>query len=478
MQFSGGKKGDEMTDSNKPQGESVLAVAEPPSDPVDCKVHAWLCENIGPVLRLDRHARWRPGWDATVLKDGVELPLYVRGPRGDTYVSPVDMVQEAEIHRVFEAHGILAPHVYGMIPDPLSIVMEMLPGKIDTSTIKDDQMRRSVRRSFIEIVAKVHEIPVEEFADTKLPVPETPRDIALNLYAPSEAIFRDRIGGRDWPLMEFAWAWLLRNVPDHCARPSFVNYDGGQFLFDETGKVTGLIDFEVSSFGDPVAELSGMRLRDTSEPLGDLTELIAYYEELTGAKIPNRVIEFHSAGFCAVNGFLMWPLMFDSAPEQDYVAYMNYCVATSRWMIRAMADHDGVVLKDPPAPKANQLGFAQAGRHLIRHLSMMPSGTPAEDYARDSAVAQTTYMARQAEFGLDVLAANLLDIEEITGERLDTWDAALAALSRYVASADRQSDAALILLFHRWLQRQAFLLEGCGPAAFLPAKDLQPIRQR
>ncbi len=456
----------------------TLKLAEPPADPMDRKVFEWLGDNIGPVVRLDRHARWRPGWDAAVLRDGKELPLYVRGPRGDTYVSPVDMVQEAEIHRVFEAHDIPAPRVYGMIPDPFSIVMEMLPGSIDTSTIEDEQVRRKARHDFIEIVSRVHAIPVAAFAATKLPVPETPDQIARNLYAPSEAIFRERIAGRAWPLMEFAWDWIVRNTPQHCERPSFVNYDGGQFLFDAAGSVTGLIDFEVSSFGDPVAELSGMRLRDTAEPLGDLTELIAHYEALTGKAVSNKAIEFHTAGFCGVNGFLMWPLMFDSAPEQDYVAYMNYCVATSRWMIRAMADHDGIVLEDPPLPGANQFGFGQAGKHLIRHLSLMPGGTPAEEYARDSAVAQATYMARQAEFGLTVLNADLADIAAITGTRSQTWDAACTALSQCVADNDGQEDAALIALFHRWLQRQAFLLEGCGQAAFLVKKDLQPIRER
>lgn len=250
-----------------------------PSDAMDAKVYDWLTANMGPVIAFERHARWRPGWDVAVKRPDGELPLYVRGPRGDTYVSPVDMVQEAEIHRVFEEHGIPAPHVFGMIEDPLCIVMERLPGRINSSMIEDPTVRRRVRREFIEIVAKAHSIPVEAFAGTNIPVPVTPREIALNLYAPSAAIFADRIGGRPWPLMEFAWDWIQRNVPTHCQRPSFVNYDGGQFLFDEAGKVTGLIDFEVSSYGDPVAELSGMRLRDTSEPLGDLTDLAAHYEE-------------------------------------------------------------------------------------------------------------------------------------------------------------------------------------------------------
>lgn len=454
-----------------------LPVARP-ADAMDARVYDWLEANMGPVIAFERHARWRPGWDVAVMRDGGELPLYVRGPRGDTYVSPVDMVQEAEIHRVFEEHAIPVPHVFGMIEDPLCIVMERLPGRINSDTIEDPDIRRQVRREFIEIMARAHAIPVSAFAATHIPVPATPREIALNLYAPSAAIFADRIAGRPWPLMEFAWDWIQRNVPVDCQRPSFVNYDGGQFLFDETGKVTGLIDFEVSSYGDPVAELSGMRLRDTSEPLGDLTELVAHYEDVTGSPVSTRSIEFHTAAFCGVNGFLMWPLMFDSAPEQDYAAYLNYCVATSRWMIRAMAAHDGLVLADPPEPEAEQLGFGQAGIHLVRHISLMPGGSAAEDYARDSAAAQATFLTRQARYGLSVLKASLDDITRLLGTRPDGWEDGLAKLSDFVADAGGKADRELLQLFWNWLQRQAFIVQGCGPASVLTPLDLQSIRPR
>ena len=454
------------------------ATVPPPPDATDRKVYDWLTANIGPVTAFERQPRWRPGWNVVVERDGAPLPLYVRGPRGDTYVSPVDMHQEAEIHHVFERHGIPAPRVHGMIPDPLCIVMDMLPGRINTGAIADPDTQARVREQFIAIVADVHRLPAEAFAKARLPVPRTPKEIALNLYAPSEAIFRERIGGRPWPLMEFAWGWLCRNIPQDRTRATFVNYDGGQFLFDEAGNVTGLIDFEVSSLGDPAAELAGMRLRDSTEPLGDLTAMIARYEELSGDRISRRLIEFHTAGFCGVNGWLMWPLMFESAPEQDYVAYLNYSVGTSRWMIRAMADFMGVTLVDPPEPSAQPLGFSQASRHLVRHIAAFADGTAAQDYARDSAGHLAFYMGRVNDFGLAVLAADLSDVAALTGVRHADWESAQRGLSAWVAEAGAEADARLLQHFHNWLQRQAFLLRGSGPASYLPTVDLQPIRER
>lgn len=455
-----------------------MQAVPPPSDPTDRKVYEWLMANIGPVTAFERQPRWRPGWNVVVGRDGASIPLYVRGPRGDTYVSPVDMYQEAEIHRVFERNGIPAPRVHGMIPDPLCIVMDMLPGRINSGAISDPARQAQVRERFIAIVADVHRLAPEAFAAARLPVPKTPREIALNLYAPSQAIFRERIGGRPWPLMEFAWSWLNRNIPQDRTRVTFVNYDGGQFLYDEAGEVTGLIDFEVSSLGDPAAELAGMRLRDSTEPLGDLTALIERYEELSGDRISRKLIEFHTAGFCGVNGWLMWPLMFESAPEQDYIAYLNYCVGTSRWMVRAIADHMEIALVDPVDPVCKPLGFSQASRHLVRHLEAFAEGTAAENYARDSAAHQAFYLGRVNDFGLSVLAADLADVAQLTGTLHDDWDSAQAALSAWIAGAGPQEDARLVQHFHNWLQRQAFMLRGCGPAAYLPTVDLQPIRER
>ncbi len=432
---------------------------------MDRKVHDWLTANIGPVLDLTRHPRWRPGWDAIVQKDGAPLPLYVRGPRGDSYVSPVDMMPEAEIHRIFEAQGIPAPRVLGMIPDPLSIVMTRVPGRIDSATIADPATRRRIREEYIAIVAHLHRIPVAAFAPVGLAVPSTPEEIAMGLYAPAEAIFRKNIG-RPFPLMTFIARWLRRNVPKDRTRAAFVNFDAGQF------------DFEVSSFGDPAAELAGLRIRDTAEPLGDISALIDHYEVLTGDRISRQLTEYHTAGFCGTNGFLMWPILFASTPEQDYVAYMQFSVAASRFAIRAIADHGGHPLADPAEPRATPGGFAQAGRHLVRQLEVLPGGTPAEAYARDSAAALARYQQRQAIYSADILAADMADAEALVGRPLADWDAAQVAVEDHVTTAGPAGDVALAAHFHRWLKRQDFLLHDCGPAYAYVGLDLQPIADR
>lgn len=443
---------------------------------MDHKVFAWLDSNLGPVTQFAAHARWRTGWDAEVIRDGEPLPLYIRGPRGDNYTSPIDMDQEAAIHRAYLANGIIVPRAIAVIENPNSLVLERLPGLINTATITDPDVSRRVREAFIEIVAEIHRLPLDAFAEVGLEVPIGADAVSRNLYAASETIF-DRLIGRPWPLMRFTASWLRRHVPQDRTRAAFINPDAGQFMF-EHGRVTGLIDFEMSSFGDPAAELAGMRLRDTSEPLGDLSALYDHYEKISGDRITKQLIEYHTAGFCGVNGFMLWPLAFSSTPEQDYVAYLNFAVATTRWSYTAMAAHMGLALTEPQIPTASPMGFDQAGAHLVRQIGDLPASDAATTYSRESAAALARYQQRWLTYGADILDADLADTAALIGHRPADQVDMMAQLEAFVAQAGPDDDARLIQHFHNWLRRQDFLLTGCGIASTFVGLDLQIIPER
>jgi aminoglycoside phosphotransferase (APT) family kinase protein len=443
---------------------------------MDRKVFAWLEAHLGAVAMLTPHARWRMGWDAEVLRDGEPLALYIRGPRGDNYTSPIDMDQEAAIHRAYRANGILVPKAIAVIDDPNSLVLERIPGAINSGAIADPETRRRVREAFIETIAEIHKLPPDAFAEVGLEVPRGADAVSRNLYAKSEAIF-DRLIGRPWPLMRFTAGWLARNVPQDRTRPAFINPDAGQFLF-EGDRLTGLIDFEMSSFGDPGAELAGLRLRDSSEPLGDLSALYDHYEKVSGDRITKRLIEYHTAGYCGVNGFMLWPLAFTSTPEQDYVAYLNFAVATARWSYTAMAAHDGLILSEPAMPVARTMGFEQAGRHLVRQIRAMPAAGASAEYTRESGAALALYQQRWLTYGASVIDADLDDAEVLIGTRPSSQDDMMEKLEAFVLRAGPEYDTRLIQHFHNWLRRQDFLLTGCGIASYNVGLDLQIIPER
>jgi len=386
------------------------------------------------------------------------------------------MAQEAAIHRAYLANDIPVPKVIGLIEDPEALVLERISGIINTGAIADAGSRKKIREEFVEIMAAIHRLPPEAFAEVGLDVPQGADAVSRNLYAASEAIF-DGLIGRPWPLMRFTAGWLRRNVPQDRTRAAFINPDAGQFLF-EGEKVTGLIDFEMSSFGDPAAELAGMRLRDTSEPLGDLSALYDHYEKVSGDRISKQVIEYHTAGFCGVNGFMLWPLAFTSTPEQDYMAYLNFAVATARWSYTAMARHIGLQLIEPREPVAREMGFNQVGSHLVRQIGKLPAPDDQTAYSRDSAAALALYQQRWLTYGADVLDADLDDTAALIGQRPTDQDDMMEKMEAFVLKVGPEYDADLIQYFHNWLRRQDFLLTGCGIASGFVGLDLQIVPER
>src|ERR1700743_2438232 len=92
--------------------------------PLDRQVFDWLKARFGKhPSQFNRVLRWRTGWDATVEVDGRDQGVMVRASRGKGFKPPIPLQLEARLHDVMEAHGVLVPHVYGMIEEPLAIVM-------------------------------------------------------------------------------------------------------------------------------------------------------------------------------------------------------------------------------------------------------------------------------------------------------------------------------------------------------------------
>lgn len=449
------------------------------ADPLDKKILAGLAELLpgSEIIDFQRQARWRPAWDIVIRIDGVDKKINVRAEKGQNYVGPLSLEEEANVHHVLERHGIPVPHVYGMLKDPIAIVMDFLPGQINLATAQSNAARQNIRQQYIEALVKMHCIPVEEFAEIGLNIPAGPEQIALNLYAPCEKIYRQKMVDRPFSLMEFIWQWVQRNTPSHRNSLAFITADSGQFLFDKD-QLTGLIDFEVGYVGDPLAEFAGMRLRDSTEPLGDIGELMDHYEALTGDKLDKHSVEYHTAGFCAINGFLLWPLAFEPASDDDYVAYLSFSVGTSRWAISAIAEALDLKLEDPAEPEASPLTFLAAGEHLSQATATLRAQQSSLDYELGKVESLSRYMDRYNRFGRSMMEANLEDASRLVGKQLTTPEEAELALIEFIEQNEQQKDRLLVSYFHRWLKRMDFVLSGCGSSAYLTGIDLQRISER
>jgi len=431
----------------------------------------------GRVVWLERHARWRPAWNAEVLVDGVLKRVNVRAEKGAKYRGPLSLAQEAGVHHVLARYGVRAPHVYGMMDSPTAIVMELLPGQINLATARDEAARAAIREQYISAIAAMHAIPLHEFAALGLDVPADAVDVALNLYRPCERIYREGMAREPFAIMEFIGAWLRRNVLDRGAEKCFISADAGQFLF-EGDRLTGLIDFEVGYIGDPLAEFAGLRLRDTVEPLGDISALLDRYEQVTGRVWDKRTVEYHTAGFAAVTGWLMWPLVFNPDIDDHFVAYLDFCVGTTRWSIRAIAESLGVSLPDIAAPERAAITFPSGPAHLVNTIGRLEAGDAHAAYERSKAESLARYLDRCNLYGRSIQAANLHDASTLLGERCTDPGQTEKSLCDFVLRAGPERDAAIAGYCHAWIMRQDFLLQDTGFSDGLTGRDLQVIKAR
>ena len=429
----------------------------------DQKVRNWLERELGgAVVAFERQERWRAAWFADLSRDGSVHRYYVRGHRGGNFREMITLEQEADVNRVLLKHGVPVPVVHGMIDDPPAIVMDRLPGRVNLATAVDDAERDTILDQYIEAMRRMHAIDIHEFGAIGLPVPADNPGAALNMYTTGEANYR-RAKSAPSPMIEFMWRWLQRNVPAGRDQRALIQADSAQFLY-ENGTMTGLIDFEAAYVGDPVAEFAAMRSRDCEEPLGDIGRIARKYESATGDRIDKNAVEFHTAGWSLMTPFQWEDSVRNPAPGDSWLEYFTWIVGCGRWALEAIAQVVGTPLEVLNRPdEASSTSYWDASyKNLMSILDEWPQGSDFENFRADSARAVTRFAEHVHAFGRALETAAVEEISEIVGTRQSDLGAAEAALEGFVMTASPESDEALVRYFHRWTQRQQFLIQGTG----------------
>src|SRR3546814_10461031 len=93
---------------------------------------------------MRRQPRWRPAWFVDVERDGLLLPILIRGDRKSDIMPFPELAREAAILEVLAEHGIPVPHIYGVCPDPEAIIMAAIPGSRDVSPARAEIGRAHV----------------------------------------------------------------------------------------------------------------------------------------------------------------------------------------------------------------------------------------------------------------------------------------------------------------------------------------------
>ena len=424
------------------------------------RITGWLERDLGGrVVRIERQARWRPAWWVDLERDGELLPLYVRGDRIDS-PSAFPLEHERVFHQMLAERGIRVARVHGYRDaSPKAYVTDRVPGR-DNFEDETDEVRRSAMKDYVDILLELHKLDVAPFAEAGIARAATPQQshlIGLRHFA--ERAYRSRKRRPD-PFLEFALAWLSRNVPRNPGREAVIVWDAGQF-HQLDGRIVALLDLEFGHIGDPLADLAGLWVRNPFIPLGDVAALMRRYQDGTGALVDIVAVRWHYILWALSNQLEFHAALADPVPGSDYMLNLHWCIETNLMALEAIATGAGVELGEVEEIAPAVSAYGPAYRHLEGSLAGLPSGDPVSRYELRKSVRLARHVERVGEIGDQVVAADLADIAKLTGWRPDGWAEGEADLERFVLGDDGTHDEELVRIFHRRLHRARMLN---GPA--------------
>ncbi len=425
----------------------------------DTRLVAWVERELrGRVTRILPLPRWRPAWDIDVEVGGRLVPLHARGERESTILMPFRIADEVVRHDLLEAHGLPVPHVYGLCDEPYALVMDRLPGSVDLSFAADDAERARLIDECLELMGAVYDIPVAAASAAGLAVPHDDEGTALGYFRLIEAVYDPLMAEAPVdPFAVFFRRWLTDNAPaGRLGSSRFILYDAFQFMFAE-GRITGLLDFEMSHVADPMMDLAALRIRDTIKSIGELDAIAARYESVTGVPVDHDVVEYHSVLYNVLSVIPTGPSLALPSKGVDWLSYLAWYTNGARWAFECIAEMRGFALDPVEIPDPRPTRRAPAYRHLVESLRAAGAPVTADDYERVTAGKLANHLRRVDEVGASFDAADLDDLARALGHRPDPGEAD-AELVDLVQDAGPEREEEIVRLLDARAQRLHFTL--------------------
>ena len=427
----------------------------------DAGVIAWLeAELSGNVVSWERQPRWRPMWFVDMNRDGTTERVVVRGERSDCpLVFPLD--HEMRFQHLLEEHGIPVPHVHGWCDEPRAYAMAAVPGRPDFAGV-DAVDRAAIVDDYLHVLARIHALPVEPFAEGGIVRGTSPADAAYVGTRRFERLFRSTKIRPD-PLMEFVLGWLRRHPIPPSSREAPVVWDSGQFHHDGK-RVVAVVDVEIGHLGDPMMDLAAWRMRDTVIPYGDFNDLYDRYSEISGTPVDLAAIQWHHLFFTLTNSLSFHNPLARPVPQTDYMTYAQWVSETNLHAVETLAEYLGVELEDVDVPEATRSPVAAAHEHLSRSLRSIRVDDPYAAYQVRIAFRLARHLERYDQIGAEVMELDRADVAAIVGTKSVDWDDCEAQLEAFVLADDGTHDVHLVQLFNRRWRRYKALMGPPGSA--------------
>jgi len=285
----------------------------------------------------------REAWQVDVGSEADGRALFLLRDRG----AKAGSARDAAVLAALASTPVPVPELIGWDASLSAILLERLPGRSDFPAVDREEDREPTARHLMELTATLHRLDPAALEIEHLSLPERPEACAGDTLEQARVALA-HLGEAADPLFEFALGWLEREIPSHVERYCLVHSDmgPGNFLYEQ-GRVTGLVDWEVAHFGDPMEDLAAIAVRDIATPIGPLSSRFAEYEESGGPPVDSARVEYYRALVLTRNSLMIGLGLADPPPGFDIVEMTMYQTSLMRAAALVLCDALGV---DRPLP--------------------------------------------------------------------------------------------------------------------------------
>src|ERR1700757_4876441 len=238
-----------------------------------------------------------------------------RPPLGQLLASAHDVAREARILAALEATDVPVPRILGVAQDPgigdvPLVLMEFIDGQVvDTMPIAESlapQRRRQIGMSLPRTLAKIHAVDIDAVGLSDLASHKPYAERQLKRWAGQW----ERSKTRELPALDDLTRRLVAAAPEQ-RELTLVHGDfhlRNVIVSRDTGAVIGTLDWELSTLGDPLADMGTLLAYwpEPGEDFGDFpastldgfpdrAELTRIYLDQTG-RDPHALTYWHTLG--------------------------------------------------------------------------------------------------------------------------------------------------------------------------------------
>ncbi|WP_226019176.1 phosphotransferase family protein [Novosphingobium sp. FKTRR1] len=413
----------------------------------------------------------RQGAEVTLkAADGCEQRCYLAwdARAGDPSRRPFFERETAILHALsgpLAASGIKAAPLIGSYPSHLALLSAFVPGN-DRFALAED--KSALAADFVGQLAALHRLDATDPAFAAL---GDARQLPSQRIAANLAHWQvtNLAAGAD-PILQIALEWLVRHVPADCGPPVVLHGDAGpgNFLF-EGGRVTALIDWELTHLGDPAEDLAQIWVRSLIQPFVPMHEVLATYAAVSGSKLDLARIKYHRLFFQL--SFTVPSAAQASLPGSRTGASgtgLLYGTMHKRVIVRAVAELAGIALTDPELPQIEpdwtDCYFAAALDDLKDDIVPAAANQRAAAKAKDLA-RLVKFWRRRASHGATFDAAELAEIRALLPGAPGDLASARTALGKAIATGSVDFSAALQLCHNRAMRETYVMTDAMGALA-------------